>query len=428
MVNMVWQWISEPAHQELLLAVVLAFLLGAVVGRFLVFQRDKGKRSLAREGDKAFFKGIQYLLSNDHDHAIEEFTKSVQIDSDTIETYVALGNLYRSKGDIDRAIRIRQSIILRPNISEEIKLRALLDLGLDYRKGGFMNRALEMLAQVLQKEPSNPEALSAQEQIYEEMKDWENAFSTRQKIAKITKGDHAPVLAHYQTEMGKGLMDNGEPGKAKSCFEKAISINARCIDAYLHLGDLHAQKQDYKKAIAAWKKVVNLSPSLTFLAYRRLEGLYASMKNLKPVEEFLKESGRSHTDPFTHLALARYLYNEHDREGALKELDIALELNPALWEARRFKGEILLESEKTEETLAAYRDLIARLNVPYLQFQCSHCGFKSSDLQWKCPQCKRWDTIGLMNAGAVDTSPGPSIPPPPANASDLPQKSPEEKP
>jgi lipopolysaccharide biosynthesis regulator YciM len=425
MTNLVWQWISEPSNQRLLLIIAASFLFGAILGRWMLRWKEKRLRSFAKAGDKAFFKGIHYILANDHDQAIEAFTKSVQVNSDTIETYVALGNLYRSKGDIDRAIRIRESIILRPNISEEIKLRALLDLGLDYRKGGFLYRALETLGRVLQKEPSNLEALDAVEKIYEEMKDWENAFSTRQKIARITKGDHAPVLAHYQTEMGKVLMEKGELGKAKSSFEKAISINERCIDAYLHLGDLHVQRQDYKKAIAAWKKVVNLSPSLTFLAYRRLEGLYASMKNLKPVEEFLKEFARSHADPFTHLALARYLSNEHDREGALRELDTALELNPALWEARKFQGEILLESGKREEALAAYRDLLPCLDVPYLKFQCSHCGFKSSDLQWQCPQCKRWDTIGLMSPAAVDS--GPSTSPSPKNASGLPHENPEEK-
>jgi lipopolysaccharide biosynthesis regulator YciM len=425
MINVIWQWVSDPANQKLWLSILLSFLLGAMVGRFLIHRGEKRRRSLAREGDKAFFKGIQYILANDHDQAIEEFTKSVQINSDTIETYVALGNLYRSKGDIDRAIRIRQSIILRPSISEEIKLRALLDLGLDYRKGGFLNRAVETLVHVLQKEPSNLEALDAVEKIYEEMKDWENAFSTRQKIGKITKGDHAPVLAHYQTEMGKVHMEKGELGKAKSCFEKAISMNEHCVDAHLHLGDAYLQKQDYKKAIAAWKKVVNLSPTLTFLAYRRLEGLYSSMKNLKPVEEFLKESAQSHADPFTHMALARYLYNEHDRQGALKELDAALELDPAFWEARKFKGEILLEADMREGALAAYRDLIPHLNVPYLKFQCSHCGFKSPDLQWKCPQCKQWDTIGLMTPARVDAS--PSTPPPPTNASGLPAENPEEK-
>lgn len=425
MTDLVWQWVSEPVNQRLLLGVAVSFLLGAVVGRFLLGRREKRLKSLAREGDRAFLNGIRYILANDPDQAIEAFTRSVQVNSDTIETYVALGNLYRSKGEIDRAIRIRQSIILRPNLGEEIKLRALLDLGLDYRKGGFLNRALETLSQVLQKEPSNLEALGAEEKIFEEMRDWENAFAVRQRIARTTKGDHAPVLAHYQTEMGKSYMDKGELHKAKSCFEKAVSINEHCIDAYLHLGDLHVQKQDYKKAIAAWKKVVSLSPSLTFLAYRRLEGLYSSMKNLKPVEEFLKESAQSRSDPFTHMALARYLYNEHDREGALRELETALELNPEFWEARKLKGEILLASGMTDEALAAYRDLIAHLDVPYLKFQCSHCGLKSSDLQWQCPQCKQWDTIGLMSPAAVNA--GPATTPSPRNASGPPHENQEEE-
>ena len=421
----IWQWVSEPANQKLWLSILLSFVFGAIIGRFLVRRREKRLGSRAREGDRAFFKGIQYILANDHDHAIEAFTEAVQVNSDTIETYVALGNLYRSKGDIDRAIRIRQSIILRPNISEEIKLRALLDLGLDYRKGGFLNRALETLGHVLQKEPSNLETLTETEKIYEEMKDWENAFSTRQKIAKIAKGDHAPVLAHYQAEMGKVHQEKGELGKAKSCFEKAISINEHCVDAHLHLGDVHLERQDYKKAIAAWKKVVDLAPSLTFLAYRRLEGAYPGMKNLKPVEQFLKESVQSHADPFTHLALARYLHTEHDREGALRELDAALAMDPTFWEARKFKGEILLEAEMNDEALAAYRDLIPHLNVPHVQFQCSQCGLKSSDLQWQCPQCKQWDTMGLVSLARVDA--GPLTPPPPKNASDIPHDDPGEK-
>jgi lipopolysaccharide biosynthesis regulator YciM len=427
MMNQVWLWLSNPINQKLCLGVVLSLFLGIFVGRFLLHGRERRVRTLIREGDKAFFKGIQSILANHHDQAIEELTKSVQINSDTIETYVALGNLYRSKGDIDRAIRIRESIILRPNISEQIKLRALLDLGFDYRKGGFFNRALETLNSVLQKEPSNLEALDEVEKIHVEMRDWEKAFSARQKIARMTGGNHARVLAHYQTELGKVFQEQGELGRAKGCFEKAISMDDHCLDAHLHLGDVYFEKQDFKKAITAWKKVVNLSPPFTFLAYRRLEGAYSKMKNLKPVAEFLKECAESHVDPFTHMALARYLYNEHDRQGALRELDAALELDPSFWEARKFKGEILLEGQMREEALAAYKDLIPHLNVPYLKFQCSHCGFKPADLQWQCPQCKRWDTIGLVSSASVTID--SSLPPEQTsgNATGLHPENPEEK-
>jgi len=398
-----WQWFLEPANQTLLVVLVVGFGLGLVVGRVVKSRRDRKAGGTTGRGDKAFFKGIQYILSNDHDHAIEEFTKSVQVNSDTIETYVALGNLYRSRGDIDRAIRIRQSIILRPNIDEQIKIRALFDLGLDYRKGGFLNRAVETLNKVLQKQPDNREALDAVVKIYEEIKDWENAFATRQKMARLDKEDQGFILAHYQAEMGKAYHAQGEWSKAKSCFKKAISIHEGCVDAHLHLGDLYFERQDYKKAIASWKKVAGVAPQFTFLAYRRLEGAYSKMEDLKPVEDFLKECAQSNEDAFTHLALARYLYNKEEYEGALRELDSALELDPMFWEARRFKGEILLALGRREDALTAYEELITHLHAPYLQFQCTQCGFRPPELQWQCPQCKEWDTIQLMDSAMVES-------------------------
>jgi lipopolysaccharide biosynthesis regulator YciM len=184
----------------------------------------------------------------------------------------------------------------------------------------------------------------------------------------------------------------------------AISINEKCIDAYLHLGDHYFSKQEYKMAIDAWKKVVSIAPRLTFLAYRRLEGAYSRMKNLRPVEDFLKECAQLNPDAFTHMALARYLYNEQDYDGALRELESALSLNPSFWEARKFMGEILLAQEMKEEALFAYRDLIPHLNVPYLKFQCANCGFRPAELQWQCPQCRKWDTINFMDSTMVDST------------------------
>jgi lipopolysaccharide biosynthesis regulator YciM len=398
-----WQWISESANLELILLGVAVFIIGIIVGRLAHSRKEKDDKILARRGDNAFFKGIHYLLSNDRDHAIEEFTKSVQLNSDTIETYVALGNLYRSKGDIERAIRIRQTIILRPNIDEQIKIRALIDLGLDYRKGGFLDRALETFLNVLEKQPSNLETLQEIEKIYEEIKDWDNAFSIRQKISGLTKGDHRNILAHHQTEIGKVHFGQGRVEEAKACFQKAMSIDEGCIDAYLHLGDLYFNLQDYKNAMATWKKVVMISPSFTFLAYRRLEGAYSKMKNIKPVEDFLRECARSKLDAFTHLALAKYMYNEKNYDEALRELESAIDLDPSSWEARRFQGEILLAQGREKEALVSYGKLLTQLNVPDLEFQCSNCGFRTTDLQWQCPQCKRWDTIGFIDSKIVDS-------------------------
>ncbi len=403
--NTLGQWFQELGTLHLAWVAILALLIGVGVGLCLRrAQKDKGKSSIKRE-DPSFFKGIQYLLSNDHDQAIEEFTKSVQVNSDTIETYVALGNLYRSKGDIDRAIRIRESIIHRPNIDPQIKLRALYDLGMDYHKGGFLNRALKTFLKVAQKNPTDLPTLEALEKIYEELKDWDNAYLIQKKIGQLTKKDYRHILAHHLVEKGKRCQENGDLGKARSLFEKAIHTHRYCVDAYLHLGDLFFEKQEYKKAIATWKRVVETIPQFTFLAYGRLEGAYAKMENLKPVEDFLKECAHANSDPFTHMALARYLYNENDVEGALREINSALEADPCFWKARRFKGNILLRRGNQDAVMADYKDIIERLDMPYLRFKCTQCGFEPTELKWKCPQCNRWDTISLIDASGATVQP-----------------------
>lgn len=406
MIDSLFQWFSNPANQRLLFGMLGAFGLGLLTVIFItrLNKKEKSKKIHTQEGDEAFFKGIQYILSDEPDSAIEEFTKFVQVNSDTIETYVALGNLYRSKGDIERAIRIRQSIILRHDVDEEIKLRALFDLGLDYKKGGFLNRALETFLQVAQKKPLELRVLREVERIYEELRDWENAYKTRQKISKLSRGDHSHILAHHLVEMGKAKQEEGDLSKAKSYYSKAISTDEHCVDAYLHLGDLFFQKEDYKKAISTWKKIAHTTPHFTYLAYRRLEGAYSKMKNLKPIEDFLRESLSINSDAFTHLALARYLYNQHNVQEALQEVEKALELAPHLWEARRFQGHILLSQGRSKEALEAYKDLLEHLDLPFLKFQCSNCGFEPPDLHWQCPNCKQWDTIGLVETSPSENS------------------------
>lgn len=395
----IWEWILNPRNPTFLISIAFVFVIGIIIGFRMRSQEGPKSKPLSPGEDQSFLKGVRYILSNDHDHAIEEFTKSVQVNSDTVETYVALGNLYRSKGEIDRAIRIRQSIILRTNIDEQIRMRALFDLGLDYRKGGFLDRALDTFSRVLERNPADLETLEELEKIYEEMKDWSNAYDTRRKIARLTREDHDHILAHHQTELGKVFAEKGESSKAKACFGKALAIDEKCIDAYLHLGDLHLGEGDYEGAVNTWKKIVGVAPQFTFLAYRRLEHVYLKMKDFGVIEDFLRECAQSNADAFTHMALARYLHNKEDYEGALRELKNALDLDPDFLEARKFMAEILLGAGKKEEALAEYADIISRLGGSYLKFRCTICGFRPADLQWQCPQCRRWDSIDFLGRG-----------------------------
>lgn len=390
-------------------------LLSAFVGIYIIYRfiqsrsADKFRKKLDR-GDKAFFQGIQYMLSNDTDQAIEQFTKSVQINSDTVETYIALSNIYRSKGDFETAIKIRQGIILRPNLDKDIRLRAILDLGSDYRKGGFLQRAISTFKEVLKNDPNNIDALDQIGRIYEDVHDWDNAFKTKQVISRLVKGEYKNVLAHYQTELGKIQEKNNDNEGAEKAFKKAISVWNKCIDAYLHLGDIYFKRKEYKRALTTWKKVADIEPQFTFLAYQRLEKAFSDIINIKYIEDFLFESAHKNSHGFTHLSLAKYLYNKGEINAAIDKLNEAITLFPSFLDARKFMGEILLKEGRDEEALEAYRELLSKLDFPYLTFQCSNCGFMPDKLVWKCPQCQKWDTIKALEPSSSELSSENTIP------------------
>jgi len=149
-----------------------------------------------------------------------------------------------------------------------------------------------------------------------------------------------------------------------------------------------------------------VAPQFTFLAYERLERAYSGMKNLKGVEDFLLESARRNSDGFTRLALAKHLYNKGEIDSALDQLNQAVTLVPSFLDARKLMGEILLKEGRNEEALRAYRDFLLKLDFPYLEFQCSNCGYKPDKLVWKCPQCLKWDSINIIEPSTSDLSNG----------------------
>ena len=387
--------------QFLILVVFVCLAVGYILA-ILVNRRQKGAPGSGAAEDKeravsniSFMKGINYILSERQSEAIEELTKAVSVETETVETYVALGNLFRSRGDIDRAIRIRQSIILRPKLGEDIKKQAMMDLALDYHKGGFFERAAKAYEDVIKADPKNMAAYAQLLHIHEETRDWAKAFETGQRMSKVTGVKASNVLAHYQVEMGKVHFKNGLVPQARSAYKKALSLDSTCVDAYLHLGDLLLQEGKPKKAVAIWRKIVDTAPSLVFLTFGRLALLSSRLKDLRPVEAMLSACSAAGPNPLAHLALARLLAQRGENDRAVAELNQALDLDPGLIEARKELGLLLLSLGRNDEALTAFRNMLGHIEGPEATFQCNRCGFESKELMWRCPQCLSWDTMAL---------------------------------
>ncbi|HIN11354.1 MAG TPA: tetratricopeptide repeat protein, partial [Acidobacteria bacterium] len=250
-----------------MVAVLVALLLGLSAGKaWERYKLREGRwidRRKARES-LLYILGLNFLASTQLDLAIEELTTAARIDGDALEIHLILGNLYREKGQVTRAIQMHQQLLQRPKLTKLEQAYVLLCLGLDFRRGGFVDRALETFTEVLRSDPDNQYALLNLEKLHEEQQQWHEAYAIRQRLAALAddvqKPKHQAILAFLETQLGLQALTRTEGTKAVSRFESAIELDARAVPAYLNLGDVQRQEGRLDEAIATWTQVIHIAP------------------------------------------------------------------------------------------------------------------------------------------------------------------------
>ena len=367
-------------------------LITLVIGFFFGRRFSPKDIQEAKESKIAFLTGFRYLLSKESDRAIEAFMKAVSLDTETVETYFALASLFRDKGEIERAISIHQSIITRPRLDEAIRLQALYDLALDYKKAGLFDRAIDVFKEVIRRNPQKKEAYLELANVYQVLKDWAAAYTVIQRLDKITGEDHSIVLAHYQTEIGKKL-EGENKGRAEDAFKKAIKINKKCIDAYLHLGDLYFEQKNIKKALSIWEEVIKIAPEYSFLVYSRLGKIISEIKEERVFKKFIQNlEKKRERDFYSSFFIAKYYLGEKNLEKAEAFVNEVLQKISTSVVARQLLSQIFLEKGETSKAINLLVQISQNL-LPQKIYQCSQCGYEASKLSWWCPQCQEWDTM-----------------------------------
>jgi len=367
-------------------------LITLIIGFFFGRRFSPKDIQEAKESKIAFLTGFRYLLSKESDRAIEAFMKAVSLDTETVETYFALASLFRDKGEIERAIGIHQSIITRPHLDETIRLQALYDLALDYKKAGLFDRAIDTLKEVIRRKPQKKEAYLELAHVYQVLKDWNSAYTIIHRLDEITGKDHSIMLAHFQTEIGKKLQIE-DKRRAEDAFKKAIKINKKCIDAYLHLGDLYFKQKNIKKALGVLEEVIEIAPEYSFLVYSRLGKIVYEIKKERAFKKFIQSlEKKRERDIYSSLFIAKYYLGEKNLEKAEAFVNEVLQKVPTSVGARQLLSQIFLEKGETSKTINLLVQISQNL-LPQKIYQCSQCGYEASKLSWWCPQCQRWDTM-----------------------------------
>jgi len=384
-----------------LLAALVALLLGLAAGKaWERYKLREGKwfdRRRAKESPH-YLLGLNFLVTNQIDQAIEELSKAASLNPDALEVHMILGNLYREKGQVGKAITVHQSLLQRPRLSRLEHAYVLLCLGLDYKRGGFVERALQAFQEVLALDAKNEYALLHLQKLHEEQHQWSEAFDTRQRLARLTDAAVEPrnqaILAFLENEIGLEAMRRKQYAEAARHFRSAIDLDARAVPAYLNLGDLRALEGNDREAASIWERIAEVAPDRAYLAFDRLEAL--AVRTGSP-ERFTRLCQRlieeNPQDWRARLALSRHLAAGGRPHEALDLLFAALVQNPhalgihqAIWRALgqlRYEPALVDRYGELTEHAVFYLD-------PHV---CMRCRYRSTELLWQCPHCHDWNTF-----------------------------------
>ena len=384
-----------------LLAVLLAALLGLWGGKaWERYKLREGRwidRRKARESPH-YILGLNFLVSNQLDLAIEELTTAAGIDADALEIHLILGNLYREKGQVTRAIKIHQQLLQRPKLTKLEQAYILLCLGLDFRRGGFVDRALEAFTEVLRFDGDNQYALLNLEKLHEEQQQWDEAYAIRQRLAALAdsaqKPKHQTILAFLETQLGLQALTRTEEATAVSRFKSAIELDAGAVPAYLNLGDVQRREGRLEEAIATWEQVIRIAPERAYLVFDRIESVTNEQGNTERFPALCHRLVDANPQDWrARLALGRHLATLRQPSEALDVLFDSLVHNPHALSIHQAVWQALVALGFDEERVQRYMEL-TREAVFYLDpHVCMRCRYRSTELLWQCPQCHEWNTF-----------------------------------
>lgn len=341
-----------------------------------------------------YFKGLNYLLNEQPDKAIEVFLRLVEVDSETVETHLALGNLFRRRGEVDRAIRIHQNLIARPTLDREQRAQGLLELGLDYMRAGLLDRAESLFQELIEMDDHTAAALANLVDIYQQEKDWDKAIHAQHRLEAVTGISRAPVVAQYYCELAEQARLAGDLIKAMQMAKQALKCDPRCVRASLIEGHVNAASGDYKGAVSAYLRVEDQDPRYLTEVIGSLQESYQRLGKPEQLLDYLQHVVREHQGISAMLVLAELLRQTQGSQRAAQFITEQLNERPSVRGLERLIELNLTDSSGVaREHLLTLKNLVGKLLEDKPVYQCEHCGFSGKSMHWQCPGCKHWSTL-----------------------------------
>lgn len=365
----------------------------AVVSGWYAARLDQ-RRPPATRLPSDYFRGVNYLLNEQPDKAIEIFTRMLEVNTETVETHLALGNLFRRRGEVERAIRIHQNLIAHPSLDNTQRSVALCELAQDYLKAGLLDRAETLFLELAEIPAHGEQALRFLMSIYEQERDWDKAIAAGSRLALTTGRQSEPVLAQYHCELGETALRAGNTKLAHERATQALDIDPCCARANILLGHVAVASGDEHSALAAWQKVEQQDTRLLDEVISDIVAAFRRLQEESRLRVYLQEVAGRQPGMRTLLTLSELIGSDEGWGRAQAFIAECLRRQPSVSGLKRLMDlQIVQDTPASSESLDLIKGVLDLLAHQQEGYQCYQCGFRGHILHWQCPACHEWNTV-----------------------------------
>ncbi len=356
---------------------------------------QQSKQDDASRLSRDYVTGVNFLLSNQQDKAVDLFLDMVKEDTGTVEAHLTLGNLFRSRGEVDRAIRIHQSLMESASLTYDQRLLAVQQLGRDYMAAGLYDRAEGMFKQLVDETDFRLGALQQLLQIYQSTSDWQSAIEVAERLVKLGKEKHRGEIANFWCELALQQMAGNDLDKAMALLKKGAAADKNSARVSIMMGRVWMEKGDYAKAVESLERVIEQDKELVGETLEMLQTCYQQLGKIDEWEAFLRRCADENTGATADLMLAQILEQREGIESAQNYVTRQLERHPTMRVFHKLIDYHINEAEegRAKQSLGVLRQMVGEQVRSKPRYRCQKCGFTAHTLYWHCPSCRSWSTI-----------------------------------
>ncbi|MDQ2075492.1 lipopolysaccharide assembly protein LapB [Marinimicrobium sp. ABcell2] len=379
----------------LLLAIAIGFFLG---WRY----RSKRADNEGRHSTQSYFRGLNYLLNEQADGAMDAFIDSLEVNSDTLDTHLALGNLLRRRGEIAKATKIHQNLLARPSLTTPQLHEAQLELARDFIKAGLLDRAEGLLQELVDAGSQyKSEALEHLVEIYQNEREWEKAIQAANQLSNRRFGKTAVgrgrARAHFCCELAEQALDKNDVVTARRYLQQALSYDKHSVRASLLWGSMEYQLGNYREALKLLQKVPAQDPDMIIESLDLVCDCYTKLGDKRGMQRYLEELLAQYPSSTLVIRMAEQIRWSKDDFAAADFLAQQLRERPTIKALSRLVELHLMHSEgRARENLQLLKQLLDQVLEQKPGYFCEQCGFTGNQLHWLCPGCKSWGTVKVI--------------------------------